>query len=82
MLYNTALVYLALVPIVSVRLLFPDYENRIVELAFLIVYNLATNLHFYSGKKGSIVLKSLVALLLCYGVSQVMSNLAVDWLSH
>jgi hypothetical protein len=80
MLYNTALVYLALVPINALQLLFPGYENRYLELSFVLVYNMATNLHFYNGKRSVVVIKSLLVILACYGVSQLFSELFINLL--
>ncbi len=74
-LYNIALVFLVLVPIISLKLIFPHYENRILELLFLLFYNTVTNLHFYDGKKEGIVIKSIGAIAACYGASQIFINL-------
>jgi hypothetical protein len=82
MLYNTALVYLVLVPIVSLKLIFPNYENRLLELAFLIFYNLTTNFHFYNGKKEWIIGKTLLVIAACYGTLQLFSALFVKLLQH
>lgn len=77
MLYSTALVYLVLVPIISIKLLFPNYENRIVEVMFLLFYNTITNLRFYKGKKTGIFLKTVLAITGCYLASQVVSDLFI-----
>ena len=76
MLYNLAFVFLVLVPIVSLNLVFPNFENRIVEVMFLLFYNLATNFHFYKGHKGLIVVQTILAIAVCYALSQVFSEWA------
>jgi len=76
-LYNLALVFLVLVPIISIKLVFPDYENRIPEVAFIVFYNTVTNFHFYEGKKIWIVLKTILAISACYVLSQTVSQLII-----
>lgn len=82
MLYNTALVYLVLVPIVALKLLFPYYENRIIEVIFLVFYNTFSNLHFYEGKKHVIIIRTILVIFACYVASQVFSNLFIRLLQH
>ncbi|HEX8331339.1 MAG TPA: DUF3667 domain-containing protein [Segetibacter sp.] len=81
LLYNLSLVFLVLVPIVSFNLIFPNYENRIVELIFILLYNSFTNLNFYRGKKAIIILQTVVAIAACYLCSQVVSELTREWLN-
>ena len=76
MLYNLAFVFLVLVPIISTKLFFPHYENRIVEVIFLLFYNTITNFHFYKGNKWLICLQTCLGIGLCYLCSQVFSELA------
>lgn len=74
-LYNLALVHLILVPNISLKLLFPNYENRILEVGFLLVYNSLTNLRFYEGEKAVIIAKTTLAIAVCYGISHLFSQL-------
>ena len=76
MLYNLAFIFLILVPIISTKLLFPHYENRIVEVIFLLFYSSLTNFNFYKGNKWLIALQTILSIGICYIGSQVFSELA------
>jgi hypothetical protein len=80
MLYSLSLVYLVLVPIVSLNLVFPGFDNRILEIVFLLFYITKTNLNFYEGRKWQVILLTLLSLVISYAVSQVFNELVMKLL--
>lgn len=77
MLYSLSLVLLVFIFINATKLLFPHYENRYVEVAFLLLYNTVTNLNFFNGNKWLIFFKTIVVMALCYGISQVVIEFVI-----
>lgn len=80
MLYSLSLVFLVLVPINALKLLFLGFDNRIVEIVFLLFYLTKTNLHFYQGKKQVIILLTALSIGICYAVSQLFNMLSFQLL--
>ncbi|RYD93114.1 MAG: DUF3667 domain-containing protein [Sphingobacteriales bacterium] len=72
--YLLSATFLMLVIFQLLRLIFPHYDNRILELIFLLIYNPLTNLRFFGGNKWVSILKSAVVIVGCYLISQVVSG--------
>ncbi len=82
MLYSLSLVFLVLIFINAAKLIFPHYENRYTEVLFLLVYNYITNANFFGEKKWVTVLKTILAMGICYAISQVATQSATGYLHH
>jgi hypothetical protein len=78
-LYSFSFVFIVLIFINAVKLIFPDYENRYVEVAFLLAYNNITNLRFFSGKRWAVIAKTVVMLAFSFTLSQVMIEAVLNW---
>lgn len=78
MLYTLSFIFIAVVPINAVKLIFPDYENRIVEVIVLLAYNVIGNLSFYDGPKWKIAIQGSIAILGCFVCSILFQDLLLS----
>lgn len=81
MLYDFSVVFLALILINAVKLIFPHYENRYLEVVFLLLYNGITNIRFFAENKWIVIAKTIVVLVASYAISQVMNEVVLKFLS-
>lgn len=69
-----------IVPINSLSFLLPNGIISLLEVIFLVSYNICTNLNFFKGKAiWWLVIKSIASIILSYLLFQLVSNLVMDW---
>jgi hypothetical protein len=76
-LYTVSIVFLVFILINALKLVFPDFENRYLELAFIFFYNSMTNVYFFAENKWIVIGKTVVMLLASYAISQAMNELVM-----
>lgn len=81
MLYKFSMVFLALIIINSIKLIFPDFENRFLEVAFLLFYNGTTNVRFFTENKWIVIGKTILMLAASYAISQLVQELVLKILA-
>lgn len=77
-LYSLSFVFLVFVFINSLKLAFPDFDTRYIEIVFLLYYNNMTNIRFFQGKNWITIAKTLVMLAVCYAASQWVSQAVIN----
>lgn len=80
-LYSLSFVFLVLIFINLVKLAFPDFDTRYIEVVFLVFYNNITNIRFFGDKKWIVVAKTIVMLAVAYVSSQLVSQAVIKLLS-
>lgn len=80
-LYVVSIVFLVFVFINALKLIFPDFENRYVEVAFLLFYNGFTNVRFFMENKWIVIGKTILMLAISYGIAQGINELVMRFTS-
>lgn len=72
-----------IVPINSLSYFLPNGVISLMEIAFLLSYNVATYLNFFKHKPiGWVIVKSILSIIASYLLFQCASNLIMKWFMH
>ena len=80
--YLLGFMSVCIVPINALSFFLPNLFIDLLELIFLVIYNIWTNLNFFKGEVvWWIIVKSIVGIVASYLLLQVISNLVMQWLN-
>jgi len=78
--YMLAFMSLAIVPINCLSFFLPNGIISLLEIIFLLGYNIWTFLNFFSDRhKLSTIIKTTISIILCYLLFQFTSRLVMEW---
>jgi hypothetical protein len=79
--YMIGFMSVLIVPINFLSYFLPNGIISLMEVAFLLYYNVATYINFFRERKAWwVVVKSVVSIIACYMLFQYASNLVIYWL--
>lgn len=79
--YMLGFMSILIIPLNILSFFLPNLVISILEIIFLVSYNIWTNLNFFKGKPvWWIIVKSIASIIISYLLSQYVSNLVVEWL--
>jgi hypothetical protein len=79
--YMLGFMSVLIIPLNILSFFLPNLVISLLEIIFLVSYNIWTNLNFFKGKPvWWIIVKSIASIIICYLLSQYVSNLVMEWL--
>jgi len=79
--YMLGFMQVFIIPINALSYFLPAGMISLLEITFLVTYNIWTNLNFFKGKAvWWVVIKSIISLVVSYLLFNLASNLVMDWL--
>jgi hypothetical protein len=78
-LYTISFFFLIVSLVNFIKLIFPDFETRFIEIPFVLIYNVITfNNFFREGKRWIVILKSIVCAMISFGSVARVQDYFVD----